>query len=95
MVNVHSGLCVDVTRYVWEARLIQFPCKGEDSGWFNQLWVIHSNGDLVQFTPYGDHPNPDYRLGSTTPALGVPVKLLYLPDFPDPNRVSWIITEAP
>jgi len=95
IVNIHSALCLDLTGYVWDAKLIQHPCKGAGSDWFNQLWwVTQVAGGFVQFTPYGDSPNTEYRIGSTTPALQALVKLL-VPSSADDDRVNWTVTEAP
>ena len=52
-------------------------------------------GGSVQFTPYGDSPNTEYRIGSTTPALQALVKLHSSRDATDDDRVNWIVTEAP
>jgi len=57
LVNVNSGLCADVTGNPALAKIIQYPCKGNTGGRFNQLWTMTTNSDGV--TQFEAHGGPD------------------------------------
>jgi Ricin-type beta-trefoil lectin domain-like len=89
LVNAYTGMCTDVTGFVGEARVIQFPCKGQDEDWRNQLWYVRPSGDLYQFAPQLDFL---YRLGVSSALVGARVELLYLTTNP---HINWSVTTAP
>jgi len=88
IVNVNSGLCMDLEGGAEAGRVIQYPCKQEENP-TNQLWTVlkDSSGKAL----FQNREQPDYRLyGYPESYLGGLIVSYYTN-----NGLTWTVTPAP
>jgi hypothetical protein len=91
LVNVSSGLCVQVSGSVQAATIIQGTCKGREQVRNDQLFTVLTDTDIRQFALVAD---PNYRLSITSSEENAPVRLIFSGGISDSRIVSWLYTNV-
>jgi len=86
IVNVNSGLCMDLEYGAESGRVIQYPCKAEENA-SNQRWVLKGGFEALQlYTP----AQIDYRLYGYPDEYGAGLIVSYRTN----NGLGWTLSQV-
>jgi hypothetical protein len=92
LVNANSGLCADAEGESANARIILWPCKGNDQGWDNQRWRLVETASGL--TSLQSILHPDSWIFGEYSATGSTVQLIPASQVVDPLTIEWTITQV-